>query len=677
MFYKKSRVKTVIDRFMLRINLLKIACAVCMLLFMSVGLMAQDTDSLDCRQLLEVEVVSSVRPSAVASSSPLRVMEQGDFLRAGVLSLSDAVKRMTGVDVHDYGGVGGLKTVSVRGLGAKHTAVSYDGVVLADAQSGQVDIGRLSLENVGMLSLSVGHVDDIFKSATEHSSASLLSLYTVRPAETLSYARLRSGSFGLVDATLHHDRVFTGDWSASLHGNYLRNDGMYPFVLVNGNEKSREKRSDSDVQSLNVEGNLFGRLLGGDFSLKMNFNDSERGLPGAVNLYNKENRERLWDDRLFVQAFYDVPLNPMFRLRARLKYDYNYSFYEEKNKNYDAGKQVDINAKNEYYASVGLKCSPLESLSFVLTSDFSYSTLYNNFEDNRDPKRLSSLSVFAAQYAARRFSVTASLLGTYMYDRVRSGATPSPYRRLSPSVALSLQPVASLPLRVRLSYKDNYRVPTFADLYYLRLGNVALKPEKATQLNLGFVYSASFDRVVEYVSVVVDGYYNKVKDKIVALPTMYVWRMMNFGEAQIAGVDANAQLQIALPGGMGLMADAGYSFQHAVDVTDPTAKNYRHQLPYTPRHSGKFTLSFLNPYVNVSYILTAIGERFMLPQNTLRNRMDGYAEHSFSANREFAFGACRFMLQGELLNVGNRQYEVIRYYPMPGFSWRLSARVSF
>lgn len=649
----------------------------CIFLFVHSVSLAQVVDSTACEQLFEVEVVSSAKPSSLSSSSPLQVMGRDDFMRAGLLSLSDALKRMPGVNVHDYGGLGGLKTVSVRGLGAKHTAVSYDGLVISNAQSGQVDMGRLSLENVGLLTLSIGGEEDIFKSATEYASGSLLALYAIRPVETSFYIRMRTGSFGLVDATLHHNHFFSGSWSGSLHGNYMRSDGCYPFVLVNGVNETVEKRRDSDVQSFNVEGNLFGTLCGGDLSMKISFYDSERGLPGAVNLYNKENRERLWDDNLYFQAHYDKPLSEHFRLKARLKYDYQYSKYKEINKNYSSGQQIDINEKNEYYASVGVKYVPLRALSFALTSDVAYSTLYNNFEDSKAPRRLSSISLFATQYKTDRFSATVSLLGTYVADAVRNGAAPQPYMRVSPSLALMYRPVESFPLRLRLSYKDSYRVPTFADLYYLRLGNVGLKPEKASQFNFGVLWSASFDRVVEYVSVVADGYYNRVIDKIVALPTMYVWRMMNFGEAEISGIDLNSQLELALLERISLLLDLGYSYQYAVDVTDPSAKNYRHQLPYTPRHSGKMTISLLNPYVNVSYIFTAVGHRYMLPQNTLRNRIDGYTEHSFSVNRDFEFALCVLRLQGELLNVGNKQYEVIRYYPMPRFSWRLSASFSF
>jgi outer membrane receptor protein involved in Fe transport len=220
-------------------------------------------------------------------------------------------------------------------------------------------------------------------------------------------------------------------------------------------------------------------------------------------------------------------------------------------------------------------------------------------------------------------------------------------------------------------------VPTFADLYYLRLGNVGLKPEKATQCNVGATLYLTGDGALRNFTLTADGYYNNVRDKIVAFPTMYVWRMMNFGEADIFGVDASVSLRLAPANKVSFMLDANYSFQYAVDVTDASAKNYRHQLPYTPRHSGSFTMSVENPIVNLSYLLSVVGERYMLPQNTVRNCMPGYFEHGFSLNRTFSFSGVGLRLQADLLNVTGKQYEVIKNYPMPGFRWRLAARVTF
>ena len=119
----------------------------------------QQIDTMAYHELSGVEVVEKVRPSVTREGTPLQIMDRAGIDRLGVQDLSEAVKRFSGVTVQDYGGIGGLKTVSVRSLGAKHTAVSYDGVTITDAQSGQVDISRFSLDNVEMVSLSIGQSD--------------------------------------------------------------------------------------------------------------------------------------------------------------------------------------------------------------------------------------------------------------------------------------------------------------------------------------------------------------------------------------------------------------------------------------------------------------------------------------------------------------------------------------
>lgn len=654
-------------RFIFRI----IVCAVCAFL-PSCRLLAQDIDTLQHEMLRDVEVVADRVPSEVASSAPLQVVESEEFMRLGHVSLSDAVKRMSGVDVQDYGGVGGLKTVSVRGMGAKHTAVSYDGVVVGDAQSGIVDIGRYSLDNISYISLLAGQGSKIFMTAREYSSAGLLSLVTRRPQKTSLGFTARTGSFGYASAFLRGNYCFSRGWAISLNGSFVRSDGMYPFTLKNSSVSSREKRKDGDFELWQFEGNAFGSLYGGNLALKVYFFDSERGLPGAVNLYNKENSERLWNKNFFVQAKYERKLLEKLYFKGIGKFDYNSSRYVEVNKNYASGCQVDKNWQKECYSSLGVLYKASSNFSLSFTNDVAYTSLDNNFVASKSPRRLSLQSVLAAAFSVGRVDVTASLLGTYMADKISNGVEPSPYKRLSPALGFSCRPFASLPLRLRFSVKDSYRIPTFADLYYLRLGNVGLRPERATQFNFGVTYSAASVGVLDYLSISVDGYYNNVRDKIVALPTMYIWRMTNFGEACMAGADISAMAHFSLSRNVMLLSDVSYSYNYAVDITDPAARNYRDQLPYTPRHSGSFSLALETPVVNVAYILSAVGERYMLPQNNERNRMHGYVEHSFSLNKEIRLSGARARLQCELLNVGDRQYEVIRYYPMPGFSWRFS-----
>ena len=638
---------------------------------------AQELDSLQYL-LPEVDAVEVVLPVSATSAAPVQQVSREEMERLGHDGVADVLKYMSGVNVRDYGGVGGLKTVSVRGMGAKHTAVSYDGVVVSDAQSGVVDLGRFPLNNLAAVTLTMGlGGDDAMRSAREYSSSALLSLRTLSMGKTMTNIELKGGSFGYAGASLFHRYKPAEEWGLSFNGNYLRSDGMYPFELVNSGLVTREKRRDSDVNAFSLEANADAWLAGGMLDAKLGYYSSERGLPGAVNLYNKENRERLWNRNAFAQARYMRPISDAWEFQALFKYDYNYSRYRETSANYSSGEQVDINIQNELYASLAAACRPLQNLRISFAADAAYSMLENNFENSKAPRRFSSWLVAAADYDLRCVRFTASLLATSVVDEVRGGEGMPSFFRVSPSFGVIVAPFDNDILHLRASVKDACRVPTFADLYYLRLGNVGLKPEKATQCNVGATLYLSGDGFFRNFTFAADGYYNNVRDKIVALPTMYIWRMMNFGRADIWGADASASMRLALSKKVALMLDASYSFQYAVDVTDVSAKNYRHQLPYTPRHSGSLTMSIENPVVNVSYLLSVVGERYMLPQNTANNRMPGYLEHSFSLNRSFVFGGVVLRLQAELLNVTGKQYEVIKNYPMPGFQWRLSARVNF
>lgn len=641
--------------------------------------MSQESDSLSY-QLDDFVAIGKKSVSEETSSTPFQNVDRTEIDRLGFRELSDAVKRMSGVDVHDYGGVGGLKTVSVRGMGAKHTAVSYDGVVVSDAQSGMVDLGRFSLDNVSAVSLTIGQGDDIsLRPARDYQLASMLSVRSKNiPIGYSSYAKMQGGAFGFANVVAYgsfgsKEKAF----AASLCGNYLRSDGMYPFTLVNGVATSREKRRDSDVESIMLEGNVKASPLGGTLSAKLHYYGSERGLPGAVNLYNKENRERLWNKNFFAQGVYDFSLTEFLDMRVVAKYDYNYSRYKEISKNYAVGERVDVNRQKEGYISLALAGTLHDRFVYSVATDLSYASLENNFENSKLPRRLSSYTAFAIKYTFWRASLTASLLATYIRDEVRVGASSEPYKRLSPALSFSFRPFADSSLLLRASVKDSYRVPTFADLYYLRMGNVSLKPERAVQYNLGLAWSGRVCTILDEIGITVDAYYNNVRDKIVALPTMYIWRMMNFGKSDIYGVDVNVSARKKVSRCVGLLASAAYSWQRALDVTSSSAKNYRDQLPYTPTHSGGFSLSVENPFVNVSYMLSFVGVRYMLPQNTVYNRMDGYLEHSFSLNKEIPVKNSLLRLQCELLNVGNEKYEIIRYYPMPGFQWRLTVNLSF
>lgn len=635
------------------------------------------TDSV--QHIDEVIVTGRETDRSIISTVPSQQMDKGLMERLGLTELADAVKKLVGASVKDYGGIGGMKTVSVRNLGASHTAVSYDGVTVSNTQAGQIDIGRYSLSGVENVMLAIGQADDIMQSARHYSAAGVLEVTTERPhfenGATSMLVNVRGGSFGLVSPTLRLWQKIGSHTALSADASYMRADGAYPFTLVNGRERTREKRYNSDIASWKGELNLYHTFRdSSEISTKAYYYYSERGLPGVVILYNPDTNERLWDENFFAQTVYSKRISDRWQLRARLKYNHSWNRYEDTNVKYQGGKQTDITRQNEYYASATLGWNPLRNVCIALAEDLAYNNLHSNIESQPNPERYTSLTALSAQYHSDRITINGNVTGTYMSERANMGKAAPERKRLSPVVSVSYRLLRDESLFLRAMYKNTFRVPTFTDMYYLHIGNSNLVPEKATEWNIGATWSGKLPGGIS-IRLTADAYYNKVKDKIVAFPTTYVWKMTNFGKVDIKGIDASLAMQIPITRGISAEIAAAYTLQDATNKTDPERVSYGTQIPYTPRNSGNGSLTVSTPWVNIGYSLIACGERWSMIQHKEEYRLGSYYEHGITLTHEFRFKTCSLTLSGSIKNLTDRQYEVIQYYPMPGRSYYVSGTI--
>ena len=657
---------------------------------LSAGMYAQhDSISSRTHAIDEVTVTAHRLQRDVTGGKPIQLMTHRELELLGLTNLADAVKKFAGASVKDYGGIGGMKTVSVRNLGAHHTAVSYDGVTISNTQAGQIDIGRYQTDNIQELSLAMGEEDDQMQSARHYVSAGVLSITTERPyygGERRGLtphikASLRGGSWGLVSPSLRLTQSFSERTAVSLGGTYMRADGVYPFTLKNGRMRTREKRYNSDIESWQGEANLYNTLAdNSQLDVKAYWYRSERGLPGAVILYNDKSDERLWDEDFFTQAVWRKRFNQQWSLHARVKYAHSWNRYEDTDVKYQDGKLTDVARQNEYYASATVGWTPIDNLTFALAEDIAFNDLRSNISisDNLNnppyPKRTTSLTALSARYVWNRLTLNASLVGTYATEKVKAGKQPDDRRRLSPSASLSYRVLANEALYVRLMYKSTFRMPTFNDLYYIRMGNTGLRPENANEYNVGITWSGQPARWMKYLSVTLDGYFNDVTDKIVAFPSTYVWKMANFGKVYIHGIDATMATEIPFGRKVSLLLTGAYTWQKAEDH-EKRSVSYGRQLPYTPKHNGNASLLLYTPWVNVGYSLLAQGERWSSALTTQEYHLKAYAEQSVTLSHEFRLRSCRLKLQGTVHNLTDEQYEIIKYYPMPGRSWSVGATI--
>lgn len=634
---------------------------------------------------LDEVIVSSHRLERnVLTTKPIQQMQRTELEMLGLQNLADAVKKFAGTSVKDYGGIGGMKTVSVRNLGAHHTAVSYDGVTISNTQAGQIDIGRFTLDNVETLSLAIGDEEEWLLSARHYASAGVLSIITDKGTNNRHFeAKVKGGSFGMVSPSIRWWQPLGERTMLNLNGSFMRADGVYPFVLKNGREKSNEKRYNSDIQSWQGEANLFHTWADSSkLDVKTCWYYSKRGLPGAVVLYNDKSDERLWDEDFFTQAVYSRMLGKAWSMKARLKYAHSWNRYEDTDTKYVNNKQIDVARQNEYYGSVALGWHPVGNLWLSVTEDISYNnlrsniTISDNLTDPPYPTRFTSLTALTARYVWKRLQMNANVVGTFATEEVKAGHKPDDRHRLSPSISLSYRLLPQESLFLRAMYKDTYRMPTFNDLYYLRMGNTGLRPEIAKELNLGITWNGRPIRWMKYLTMTVDGYLNRVTDKIVAFPSTYVWKMANFGKVRITGLDITMGTEIPIVHRVSVVMMGAYTYQKAINKEERSA-SYNMQLPYTPRHSGNGSVMVRVPWVNIGYSVLAQGKRWSSMQTTQPYALKAYWEHTLTLSREFQLNSCKVTLSGSVNNFTDEQYEIIKYYPMPGRSFTVAGKVCF
>lgn len=652
---------------------------------------AQEKDSIFSKQKIgEVQIVSS-RPSIVKSTVPVQLLTIQSIERLGALSVSDAVRHFTGVTVKDYGGIGGLKTVSLRGFNAQHTAVSYDGITLNDAQAGMIDIGRLSLDNISFISLTHGQSDNIFQPARNFASIGILDIVTETPEfkENRNYQGkidIKTGSFGFFSPALYYAHKLSNKFAISLNANWQRADGQYPFTIENGvaTEKN-QKRKNSDINILRSELNLYGKLSDTDnLKVKAYFFNSERGLPGDVKLYNPYAAERLWNKNFFSQIQYDKNFSKKLSYKVSAKYNHDYTKYTDEHEKYQpTGRTKNIYSQNEYYLSNVLLYNFNKGFSVSFSEDLSYVKLRNDSTLTsflRNPERKMSQTTLSAKYENSRLTLIANLFATFSTDKVKEGESDT-YKRITPSISFSYALFKSKELRIRMSYKDIFRVPTITEEYYKWVGN-KLKPEKARQLNYGVIWSTRLSDTFDYFNLTIDGYYANIKDKIIMIPSGAFASTSNKGKVRMKGVDINLSTNIIISSDFKLLFTGGYSFLEALDMEESYTngepnKSYKNQIPYTPKHSGSASLSLENPWVNFTYSFVTSSHRYISDQNIAIYKISGYADHNISLNKEIAIKEYPIQLQFDLLNILNKNYQIIKYYPMPGRSFRISLGFKF
>lgn len=645
----------------------------------TVNAASQDTVPETGRTLRQLEVVASNHDKRLRTSTPSISVDAEKLKLTGTTDISDAMRRLPGVYLRDYGGAGGMKTVSLRGLGSQHTGVIYDGIMLSDVQTGQVDISRYNLSDIASITLNSGENDEIFLPARASASSSSLVVNTfsdkdfLNPALRLD-ARMRVGAFGQYNPYMRIGKSFAERFVMSATADYISSKNNYPYTLGTGSNKETYRRENSQMTAGKGEIGCYWRpTSASSLSAKIYYFGADRHLPGPALYYNPKNNERLKDENTFVQVSYRTRLSSVLSLQGNAKFNWSRSYYTDQDEVYPSGLLDRRYFQREYYAAAALLYTPVSGLQLDYSADWFLNNLNSNQPNDARPYRNSILQMIGAKYRYKWLSVTAKALYSIYLNRAQDGEGGKDAQRLSPSLGFSFQPMSNRLLFLRASYKNIFRMPTFNELYFDHYGSINLNPEITDQLNAGVTWSLQERGVAEEVTLTCDGYLNFVRNKIVAIPyNMFVNRMMNLGKVRVLGLDATLNSTLRLAPRQRLILAATYSLQRAAPVTDPAMSDWMKQLAYVPLNSGSGSVTWDNPWVTVGVSASGCSSRYTTNENLPGTKMPGYMELNCTLQHTFRFRGHSLELRADLINALDTRYELVARYPMPGRSWQAS-----
>lgn len=614
--------------------------------------------------------VDTLQELVVRGEMPLatrQILSGKDLQALSTTSVADALKYFAGVQIKDYGGLGGLKTVNVRSMGAQHVGVYIDGVRLTNAQNGTIDLGKFSLSSMESVELYNANRLEHCQAPSEFASGATVYFRTRRPTRDSLSAQFRIASFSTYSGKLNLQTSRHG-WQAFIDAEALYTKGNYPFRYKSEYEDTVGRRANNDIRYYRAEGALFKN----GFSSHIYYYYSDRGCPGGIvrrlsDKYTNVGRE--WDSDFFVQSSYRQSTE-IHSFLANFKYTNEYLRYcTDYPENQNTAKVDNHYHQNDIYASLSYACTPKDWISVNAGYDFRVSWLNADLKFFSPVRRQDQKAVVAADLNKFGFRLASSILFQHYRDftSMHTGAA-APLKRFTPAVTLGYE---GNHFRVHAWYKKIFRAPTLNDLYYTQAGNRNLKPEYTTQWDAGGEYS--FSQGIWNISAQADLYINRIKNRIVCLPIKgtYTWSMMNYGYTYCRGLNANLNGRLFLSD-WNFALISSFTLQRDLDRTDPESDLYNRPICYSPTFSCGVTaiaawktlsLTLSNLYVGKRMWSYADPEDMLKPYSNIDMKID--YTHTFKGK----FSAGMTLEIFDLLDV---QYEHVPRYPMPGRNVRFT-----
>ncbi|MEM6764473.1 MAG: TonB-dependent receptor [Bacteroidota bacterium] len=556
-----------------------------------------------------------------------------DLARASHQSLADLLQRETNAYIKSYG-LGSLASISMRGAGANHTAIIWNGLPIENPMLGQTDLALLPLVSIDQLRVHPGGNSAAWGSGAVGGSLSLDNIPSLHEGLSVTSSHLL-GSFG---KQAHATEFSYGKetWSSETSWYQLSADNDFTYQLLNGKER---QNTNGDIRNWGLLQEIyFSPSVNHQLSATVWFQDTDRNIPPTTTQ----------NESLAFQA--DRALRATLNWKTHVKRNLlslQTGFSEESISFQDKAIRLVSDSKvQRWVQEINLSRQVREQWTYEFGYQYQYVRAeadgYQNMHDRHQH----------AVFANGRYQDE-----TWIIDiGARQEVADELFYPLCPRVAASYSFLSGL--RAFGAVSRNVRIPTLNELYWSPGGNPELKAEKSWNQEVGLAWEKQ--TATTSLSYQLTYYQRQTRDWVLwALQeSLPFWSAVNLSEVHTRGL--SQQLNWGLSGNTWKIdASGGYEWVQSVHTSSLQSPRIEEntQLFYVPQHKAHLSLrlSWQAWQFQYTHTYTSGVETFSTPLP------------SWQVGQLFLSYRWR-MLEGILRidNVWDSSYRIIERRPMPG-----------
>lgn len=570
--------------------------------------------------------------------------------------LGSVINTHSTVYIKTYG-MGGVSTVSVRGGGANHTNVIWNGITMNSPTLGQADLSILPAEFYNTVTLNPGGYNTGINQTGIAGTVTLDNLISFQDRKSVIIKK-QLGNFGL-DRISVQLKASNGKWASETAVIRHNADNNFPYLDYSLPTPVQKKRTNASFSQKGLQQVLARKLKNGQFKWVRSYVSTYRLIPSAIGVasqnanQNDESVKNVLSLRLHSNKDKKVDLTHHLQvgyLRDNLVYDAD----ALSNPSEMTTNVIDFQYNPAHYFpnQLTLKTQFIHRISLASSTGFV------------DPKSRNYTSAFLhLTKEVNRFHFGAQARQVYLDNQF----LPFIY-----GISTTYKPLDAI--RFFFSLNRNIHAPTLNDLYWKSGGNPSLVPEESKQLDVAVNWtpSSGFRSSAK-------AFLSEIDNWIQWLPgESGIWSPVNVKNVQKNGFEIDfGYLPTQSKSHIRPEFYVGYQY---LDTRIKSSylegdQSVNNRPIYIPNHSLAISSSLIYKKLVIQYEQKLTSSVFLDAQNTT------YLPYTAPANLKIAFDFGRRTEMATIwlnvFNIYNETYQTIAHQPLPGRYFELGLKLYF